>query len=225
MSFTIFIVSDLAVTEASLKEVRIELQYLPCLEYFTCLIQFDRILLDVEERYVKQTYRNRCTVLTANKVDTLTVPVKSENHGLTKDVKIDYSQDWIRRHLGCLQAAYGKSPFFEYYQPEFTGVFQKKHTFLIDLNYELLTICLRLVGVKNELTYNLSGTENGPESLINEVSQINNKKNDNIFKYYQPKTYYQTFGNDFVSNLSIVDLIFNMGPEARSVLLKSSKIQ
>ncbi|TDE16883.1 hypothetical protein E0F88_08555 [Dyadobacter psychrotolerans] len=188
-------------------------------------MSYDSVLLDVEERYVKQTYRNRCTVLTANKVDTLTVPVKSENHGLTKDVRIDYSQDWVRRHLGCLQAAYGKSPFFEYYAPEFNAVFQKKYEFLIDLNYDLLTICLRLVGVKKEVTYNLSGLENTQNIIKNEVSEINNKKNKNIFKYYQPETYYQTFGNDFVSNLSIVDLIFNMGPEARSVLLKSSKIQ
>ena len=119
--------NELAVVETTLRRVQIDLQYLPCLEYFTCLMSYDSVLLDVEERYVKQTYRNRCTVLTANKVDTLTVPVKSENHGLTKDVRIDYSQDWVRRHLGCLQAAYGKSPFFEYYAPEFTAVFQKKY--------------------------------------------------------------------------------------------------
>jgi hypothetical protein len=88
-----------------------------------------------------------------------------------------------------------------------------------------LTICLRLVGIKNRVTYNLSGVENSRNDLVCEVSQINSKKNNDIFKYYNPEPYYQTFGNDFVSNLSIVDLIFNAGPEARSVLLRSCKRQ
>ncbi|WP_229254034.1 WbqC family protein [Dyadobacter sp. NIV53] len=217
---------EISVTEPVFKEVRLELQYLPCLEYFTCILDFDRVWIDVEEKYIKQTYRNRCKVLTANKIDTLTVPVKTGGvDTLTKDVKIDYSQDWIRRHLGCFQSAYGKSPFYEYYAPELIAVFQKKYDFLIDLNYDLLTICLRLVGVKKEVVYNLSGSEMSQNKVINAISIINNKKNTNIYNYYQTIPYYQTFGNDFVSNLSIVDLIFNMGPEARSVLLSSCKRQ
>jgi hypothetical protein len=219
-------VSELTGNKPSFKEVRIDLQYLPCLEYFTCFLYYDKIWIDVEERYVKQTFRNRCAVLTANKVDVLTVPVRNgPNHGLTKDIQIDYSQDWIKRHLGCMQSAYGKSPFFEYYAPELISIFQRKYDFLIDLNYELLTFCLRLVGIKKEVTYNLSGLESGLNNVVNDVSAINNKKNKNNFKYYQPEPYYQTFGNDFVSNLSIVDLIFNTGPEAKSVLLRSLKSQ
>ncbi len=207
------------------REAKLELQYLPCLDYFACILHYDHVWIDVNERYVKQTYRNRCNVLTANKVDTLTVPVVIANNGLTRDVKVDYSQDWIRRHLGCFQSAYGKSPFYEYYAPELKGVFEKKYTYLVDLNYDLLTICLRLVGIKNKVTYILSGDENGSLGVVDEVSQLNNKKNQGIYKYYKPEPYYQTFGNDFVSNLSIVDLIFNMGPEARSVLLKSRQFQ
>ena len=216
---------ELSVNEAPCREARLELQYFPCLDYFACLLSYDHIYIDVEERYVKQTYRNRCRVLTANKVDTLTVPVKIENNGLTRDVRIDHSQDWTRRHIGCFQSAYGKSPFYEYYAPELINVFEKKYDFLIDLNYDLLTICLRLVGIRNKVTYNLSGTKKAQNNVIDEVSQINNKKSGDIFKYYTPEPYYQTFGNDFVSNLSIVDLIFNMGPEARSVLLRSCKRQ
>ena len=214
--------SELSVNEQSVKEARIELQYLPCLEYFVCILQYDHVWIDVDERYVKQTFRNRCDVLTTNKIDSLTVPVKAFNHCLTRDVKIDNSQDWVRRHLGCLKAAYGKSPYYEYYAPEFMDVYRKNYEFLIDLNYDLLTICLRLVGAKGRATYNLSGTEIALENVINEISQINNKKSKETFKYYDPQPYYQTFGNDFINNLSIVDLLFNMGPEARSILLKSS---
>ena len=208
------------------REVRLELQYLPCLEYFTCILQYDRIYIETEERYVKQTYRNRCKVLTTNKVDVLTVPVRRYEAGsLTKEIKIDYNQDWVRRHLGCFKSAYGKSPFFEFYAPELLRIYEKNFTYLVDLNYELLTFCLKLVGVKKEVTYNLSGEINSSEDVINDISLINNRKSNNYFKYYQPVPYYQTFGNDFVSNLSIIDLLFNMGPEAKSVLLRSCKSQ
>ncbi|CAG4991852.1 hypothetical protein DYBT9275_00842 [Dyadobacter sp. CECT 9275] len=207
-----------------LKEVQIELQYLPCLEYFACLLNFDRIWIDTEERYIKQTYRNRCNVLTTNKIDTLTVPViKYQQGALTKDIKIDYGQDWVRRHWGCLQSAYGRSPFFEYYSTEFEAVYARKPAYLVDLNYDLLTICLRLVGVKKEIRYKMSGAEISPIAIKNEISAINNKKTGAGYKYYVPKPYYQTFGNDFVENLSIVDLIFNTGPESRLILLESLK--
>ena len=208
------------------KIVRIELQYLPCLEYFTCILSNDIIWIDTEERYIKQTFRNRCSVLTTNKIDSLTVPVKAYSQfAVTKDIKIDYSQDWIRRHWGCLRSAYGKSPYFEYYSDELHNVFSKRTEFLVDLNYELLTICLRLLSIKKEIRYNLSVPLNADSSVIDDLSLINDKKNKNIGKYYQPISYYQTFGNDFVSNLSIVDLLFNMGPEARSILLRSCKQQ
>ncbi|MCE7059016.1 WbqC family protein [Dyadobacter sp. CY343] len=216
--------SEISVNSAKTSAARIELQYLPCLEYFTCILQYDRILIDIEERYVKQTFRNRCSVLTANKIDVLTVPVKGfDAVAPTKDILIDYNQDWLRRHLGCLKSAYGKSPFYEFYISEFTHTYEKKPRFLADLNYELLTICLRLVGIKREIRYILSGEREEEKGVDNVISLINNKKSQNSSIYYQPLPYYQTFGNDFVGNLSIIDLLFNMGPEAKSVLLRSCK--
>lgn len=220
------IVSEILSNRNEITGIRIELQYLPCLAYFTCLLKYDRIYIDIEERYVKQTYRNRCSVLTANKIDLLTVPVQGyEAATPTKDIKIDYGQDWIRRHLGCLQSAYGKSPFYEFYAPELLQIYDKKLAYLVDLNYELLTICLRLVGVKKEVQYNLSGAVIEESGAFNAISLINNKKSTFPPECYKPEPYYQTFGNDFVSNLSIIDLLFNMGPEARSVLLRSCKFQ
>jgi len=219
-------VSEFIIDKQPEKVVRFELQYLPCLEYFACILSNDLIWIDIEERYVKQTYRNRCDVMTTNKVDTLTVPVQSyTNNSLTKDIKIDYSQHWIRRHWGCFRSAYGKSPYFEFYADELEAVYLKKPEFLVDLNYDLLTICLRLLGIRKEIRYNLSVSLESDKAIIDELSVINDKKNRNINKYYQPIAYYQTFGNDFVSNLSIVDLLFNMGPEARSILLRSCKQQ
>jgi hypothetical protein len=206
----------------SQKIIQIELQYLPCLEYFTCLLNYDTAWIDIEEVYQKQTYRNRCDVLTANKTDMLTVPVKSyDKNCSTKDIEIDYGQDWTRRHLGCLRSGYGKSPYFEFYIHAFEEVYYKRPALLFDLNYELLTICLRLVGVKTEVKYNLSVPFENEIDVESAMSLINNKKTPKWHKYYKSVPYYQTFGNDFVSNLSIVDLIFNMGPESRSVLTRS----
>jgi hypothetical protein len=202
--------------------VQIELQFLPCLDYFACLLSHDIVWIDIEERYRKQTYRNRCDVLTANKIDTLTVPVRSYDPGCqTKNIAIDYSQQWIRRHLGCLKSAYGKSPYYEFYIHEFEEVYSKKYELLVDLNYELLTICLRLVGAKVPLTYNLSASLENDQRVLDVKSLINNKKEPNTHKFHKPVEYYQTFGNDFVSNLSILDLIFNMGPESGGVLSRS----
>lgn len=204
------------------KGIELEIQYLPSVAYFVYMLDCDEVVLNIAEQYRKQTYRNRCMVLTANKIDTLTVPVKHWESGTsTADIEIDYTQPWIRRHLGCLRSAYGKSPYFEYYFHEFEKIYAKKPRFLVELNYELLTICLRLVGVKVNLTYNLSGVVLDKKDIFDAKYLINSKNEDNSAVFFKPEKYYQTFGNDFVSNLSIVDLIFNMGPESKGVLTKS----
>jgi hypothetical protein len=209
-------------TDHSANIARIELQYLPCLEYFACILSHDLVWIDIAERYQKQTYRNRCDVLTSNKVDTLSIPVRSyEKDAQTVTIEIDYSQDWIRRHLGCLKSAYGKSPFFEFYFHEFESVYKKKLALLSELNCELLTICLKLLGIKTPVTYKLSGCLGGESTVVEVMSLINNRKELSEGLYYRPVEYYQTFGNDFVSNLSIVDLLFNTGPEARGILKRS----
>ncbi len=205
------------------KAVRIELQYLPSLSYFTAILNTGIIYLDSEEVYQKQTYRNRCKVLTANRIDTLTIPVKHYSSGTpSKEIQIDYDQDWLRRHWGCFQSAYGQSPYFEFYETELKLIYNKNYKFLMDLNYDLLTFCLRLLGLRKEIMYKLSGPLIGSIEVFDLMSKINTKKSTNNYKYYQPVPYYQTFGNDFVEDLSIIDLLFNMGPESRGVLVNSS---
>lgn len=201
--------------------VLLELHYLPCLEYFSCLMQFDEVVLDAHEPYVRQTYRNRCRVLTANKVDVLTVPVKNRGDGSPiREVRIDYAQDWHRRHWGCLQSAYGKSPYFEHYAPGLKAVYHKKVPFLFDFNRELLTLCLHFLGIKKVITNTLSHPA-PDDTLFDARSLINAKKKTDGSVFYNSYPYYQTFGNDFVMNMSIVDLLFNKGPESRLVLSQS----
>ncbi len=201
----------------------IELHYLPCIEFFTCLLQFEEIHLETRELYVKQTYRNRCHVLTANKVDRLTVPVlHSGGKQVMGEVRIDYSQGWERTHWGCLQSAYGKSPFFEYYADELKAVYKNKPAYLCELNYALLSLCLKFLGIKKTLAYTLSYQPHVKKALFDARSLINDKKGKDNFIFYKKVPYYQTFGNDFVPNLSIIDLLFNKGPEARQILAQST---
>lgn len=203
-------------------EVIVDLHYLPCLEYFTCFLDYEKLILEVQEFFPKQTYRNRCYVQTANKVDVLTVPIrKASKKGLIRDVQIDYSQDWIKRHWGCLQSAYGKSPFYEYYSAELEVMYQRKPAYLIDLNFELLTLCLKFLGIKKPIAYTLSCQAEVKNTQFDARSLISDKIVPKNSTFYKSIPYYQTFGNDFVSNLSIVDLLFNKGPEARQILTES----
>jgi hypothetical protein len=201
------------------RTVLMELHYLPCLEYFTSLLNAELVILEYQENYPKQTMRNRCYVKTANKTDLLTVPVL-KGAELARDVRIDYGQEWRKRHWGCFQSAYGKSPFFEYYAPELKSVYNKQPTFLFDLNFDLLTVCLRFLGLRKNIAANMAYSAVMSEAQEDKRSKISGLT-DSEGLFYKSVPYYQTFGNDFVSNLSIVDLLFNQGPESRKILIQS----
>lgn len=201
----------------------LELQFLPCLEYFAGILEYDTLRLEACENLPRRSPRNRCRVLTANKVDTLTIPLLESRRALPiRKVKIDYGQPWARRHWGCLQSAYAKSPYFEYYADDFRAVYQRAPTFLFDFNVELLTLCLGFLGIKKEITYTLSYQTDVEKLVLDARSSINPPKNTGNGLFYQNIPYYQTFGNDFVSNLSIIDLLFNVGPESPLILRQSA---
>ncbi|MFD2569305.1 WbqC family protein [Spirosoma soli] len=205
--------------ELNLPELLIELHYLPCLDYISGLMQFERVKLEANEHYQKQSYRNRCYVLTANKVDALTVPVQQGTHHLPiRELKVDNRQPWQMHHWRCLMAAYGKAPFFEYYAPDFEPVYSKNWTFLFDLNQELLTICLRLLGVKPQISLTEWYEKTPPVGLFDARSRLNPRNKPETYIFYNSVAYSQNFGLDFVPNLSIIDLLFCQGPTARDVL-------
>lgn len=205
------------------KAIVIDLQYLPCLEYFGCLLTSEKVFIEANEYYVKQSYRNRCYILTANKIDALTIPVKFGNKKiLVKDIKIDYQQKWVNNHWRAIQSAYGKAPFFEFYAEYFEKLFYKNHQFLFDFNYELLVLCLKFLQESPKLamtqTYN-NVSENG---IIDLRSVIHPKTEFNKQRYYKPVAYNQTFGSNFAGNLSILDLLFNEGNNAKNIIKSST---
>ena len=197
----------------------IDLQYLPSLEYFCALLAHDEIIIEAHEYFEKQSYRNRCRIQTTNKIDTLTVPVKNGNSKiLIKDLRIDYHQDWTRRHWGAIHSAYGKSPFFEFYSDYFRILIEKKPDFLFDFNMDLLTICLKLLRLEKTIIF----TENYEKDHESDFrGLIHPKRNIVENQLYEPVPYRQNFGNEFEPNLSIIDLLFCQGNQSLTILRDS----
>ena len=206
-----------------IKKALIELQYLPCLEFFTFIYQLDQLIIECNENFVKQTFRNRTNILNANGETSLTIPVlKSNSKILIRKIEIDNSQNWMKSHWRSIQSSYGKAPYFEYYSEEFRNIFSKKEKYLFDFNWHLLTLCLKNLQINKVIIFTKS-YEKAPESSILDIRSIIHPKVEySTRSYYQPIPYIQLFGNKFVPNLSIIDLLFCEGPNASNIIAQSA---
>ena len=186
---------------------------MPATNFFRENLNKSGIVLDANDIYFKQTARNRAMILGANRIEKLIVPVHASS-GKTKnvDVKIDLSMPWQRSMIRTLEAAYRNSPYYQYYDYLLLPTIEKKHIFLIDLQIESLAAILKCM----QWSMPIWLKENTDLSFIYQ-------KTDNI---YTPKVclpYQQTFGREFVPQLSIIDLLFNLGPEAKNHLIKETQ--
>jgi hypothetical protein len=192
--------------------------YLPPIQWFVYLLAAGRVLIEQHETYPKQTYRNRCEIATANGSLALTIPVIKVhgNHTKTKDIAISGHQNWQVLHWRALVAAYANSPYFMFYQDDFEPFFQMKYDNLLQFNLELLELVVRLleVGKAFELT---SDFEQNPTGLLDLRNEITPKK---PFTHFPLPEYTQVFQEKtgFIPGLSIVDLLFNKGPESIGIL-------
>ncbi len=202
--------------------VCIEPHYLGGIEYFSLLSGFEEIQLECYDHFVKQTYRNRTTILTANGKLNLIVPVHYDNRTISKDVRIDYNQTWLNDHLRAIQAAYSKSPFFEHLFDKFESVWNRRPEFLYDLSVPLMTICLELLGLEMRLIETHSYQKELPEGILDIRNQILPKTETDWNKFYQPIEYIQNFGNNFVEGLSILDILMCTGNEASTLVSRST---
>ncbi len=200
----------------------IELQYLPSIAFFSNLQGKEELVLEAQEFFEKQTYRNRCHLLSSQQIEILTVPLQGANKKIkTKDIKIDNSQKWNKKHWRSIQTCYGKSPFFEFFADDFKVIYEKDYKFLWDLNTDLLTICLKITGQKLKITESVSYEKNILGNVMDARSLIHPKKPDYLNQFYKPKAYGQSFGNNFEPNLSVIDLLMNEGPNAKNVIQQS----
>lgn len=202
--------------------IAIELHYLPCVAYFAYLSAFDKVIVDLGEQYKKQTYRNRCRINGANKVEDLVIPVRKAQNASISAIEIDYSQKWLANHLRSIQSAYGKAPFFEYYSEDFFEVYRQHPRLLADLNKNLLTKCLEMLDLKISLEFPTDFAYSPQMHVFFAKDVIHPKKSLSDDPLFLPKKYFQVFGKDFEVNLSVIDLIFCEGPGALEILKNSN---
>jgi WbqC-like protein family len=202
----------------------IEPHYFPSIEYVCAVLGFDKLILEKHEHYVKQTYRNRCYIMTAHGIDKLVVPVTGK-HGKVafKDVRIDFGQNWKNNQWRTIQSAYAKAPFFEHYSDDLNRLIYTDFQFLFDLNHEFLSLCLRNLGLKKEMSETVTYEKGAGEDIFDLRSQIADREGTSVSPFFKAQPYYQVFGKSFEENLSIIDLLFSEGPRARSILSASGK--
>ncbi|CAM4328233.1 hypothetical protein EWU23_01115 [Cytophagaceae bacterium 50C-KIRBA] len=202
--------------------MRIEIHYLPSIEYITLLLSQEQVQFEVHEHFPKQTYRNRALILGANGIETLTVPIQHAHSGKTlmKDIRIDYAQNWVRIHQGAIQAAYGKAPYFEYFEPYIQAIFAKKLNFLVDLNIEYIELFGRILGRKWNYSLSESFEIEDKDVFWNYIQAKQDWRDRNV---YTELAYPQCFGNVFQPNLSVLDLLMNQGRDANLILNQLNK--
>jgi len=197
-------------------EILLSTAYFPPVEYFSLIRNTGNILIEQEENYIRQTYRNRCKILASKGVLVLSVPVMKGSllKAPIKDVTIDYSKRWQQVHIRAITSSYGKSPYFQFYFEQIEKILLNNHRFLLDLNDELLHKCLGILRFNKCVTHTCSFKP--AISMDQDFRYIISPKE---ISGYNCRPYIQVFGqNGFVPGLSILDLIFNMGPEAEKFL-------
>jgi hypothetical protein len=187
--------------------------YLGPVSYYKQIAISKSVIIEQHDNYIKQTYRNRCRIASANGTMDLSIPVqKCETKSRMKDIRIAYSDNWQLIHWRAIESAYSSSPFFEYYRDDFEPFFQTKTAFLIDLNTELQSLVLKLTAISTPVTFTTGYKDSFLEKELDLRDFFHPKK-----EYPHELTpYYQVFGQKFgfQKDLSIIDLLFNMGPES-----------
>ena len=204
--------------------------YFGPIQWYQKLYRHDRVIIEQYDSYQKQTYRNRCIIATANGTQALTVPVEHNDQRSTfnvqcKDLRISDHNQWRRVHWNALQSAYSESPFFDYYADDLRLFFERKYEFLIDFNEAIRQKVCELIDIHPNVSYSTeytsdttpqTSTPRHQPSDIADFRVVINAKHPLPDADFTPRSYWQVFQHKhgFLPNLSILDLLFNMGTES-----------
>ena len=182
--------------------------YFPSISHYIAMIQAKSVTFEVEDTFQKQTNRNRMYIYSPNGIQMLNISVKHDSANSNfKDIKIDNQYNWQKNHFKSLEAAYKNSPFYEYFIDDLQPIFEKKHEFMLDLNFEIFERINDALGISipfdKTTEYFHQVTDKTDFRFL-----VNGKKDTT-----QIEPYTQVFDNKhgFINNLSILDLLFNEG--------------
>lgn len=207
-----------------MKKILLSIAYFPPIEYIALFLQKNEIFIENNEHYQKQSYRNRMWILSANGIQSLTIPIQHHAKKMAiQEVEIDYTTAWQRLHWKAITAAYNNSPFFFYFQDFFYPFYHQKIKYLFDYNQQLLEVILSLLRIEKKLYFTSKYVKND-DNFLDYRNLIHPKKSKQPdYPFVPTKSYYQVFESKFgfTPSLSILDLLCNKGNEAHNTLLTS----
>jgi hypothetical protein len=187
--------------------------YFGNMSYYSSILKYDKIVLEAKENFIKQTFRNRCEILTANGVQQLSIPVIRKNGSKTSidEVEISYDTDWRKDHWKAIESAYSNSPYFDHYGTEVKELIYFNESNLLRFNENIHNRICNWLGIDIPFSYS------------SEYLAINSSNRYNFEIYPNLNKYIQVFGNrsSFEPNISIIDAVFCLGPIARVQIINN----
>lgn len=188
--------------------------YFPPISYMQKWSKTLNVIIESQEHFQKKSYRNRCEIVGANGIQTLSVPIEKKEKAIIKDTKIAYHEDWQKNHFKAIESAYRSGPYYEYIIDDFIPIFTKKHAFLFDLNLEIISIINQYLKIDCQINQT---KEFSLDIYSNDYRQSYNTQNKTeITKVKYKQIFEEKLG--FFPDVSVLDLIFNTGPDAELVI-------
>jgi hypothetical protein len=201
----------------------IQSAFFPPVQQFAWIMQHPRIVIEQHDTYAKQTFRNRMQIAGPNGIQNLSVPIEKPfgSQSKMKDIRVKYNDDWQKQIFRSILTAYHNSAFYEYYIDDFAPFFKQPFDHLIDLNTAILRKALEILELDVDIRFSAAYTEHGKADFREFAHpKPQYRKAD---PYFKPPAYYQLFTEKygFIPNLSIIDLLFNEGPQSYFILKQS----